>query len=168
MNCYLHNRMGSYLMKSFRILLVEDSVSDVRLFREALKEIRAAIHLAVVQDGLQATEYFRQAEAGLKSRPDLVVLDWNLPFKNGRDVLGEIKASGTLKQIPVLIMTSSSAPDDIRSAYSLNANCYLAKPGSLPEYIELVQSIEDFWFRTATLPDNSPRAYREPLERLAS
>ncbi|HMF74665.1 MAG TPA: response regulator [Bryobacteraceae bacterium] len=155
-------------MKSFRVLLVEDSASDVRLFREALKETSGIIQLAVVQDGFQATEYFRQAEVGLKARPDLVLLDWNLPLKDGREVLRDIKASATLKQIPVLIMTSSKAADDIRSAYSLNANCYLAKPSSLPEYIDVARSIEDFWFKTATLPENFPRSYREHHARLAS
>ena len=155
-------------MKSFRVLLVEDSLSDIRLFREALKESGGSILLTVVQDGLQATDYLNQAEVLLKPRPDLVLLDWNLPLKEGREVLREIKGSPVLKQIPVLVMTSSVAPDDISSAYSLNANCYLAKPGTLDEYINMVKSIEEFWFRTAVLPENFPRLYRDSLTRLAS
>jgi chemotaxis family two-component system response regulator Rcp1 len=155
-------------MRSFRILLVEDSASDARLFREALQEVGVTVHLVIVRDGMEATDYFRQADAGLKGRPDLVVLDWNLPRKSGSEVLKEIKASPTLKPIPVIVMTSSDAADDIRVAYSLNANAYVTKPNSLMEYINVARSIEDFWFMTAILPENYPRTYSDHRARLAS
>jgi chemotaxis family two-component system response regulator Rcp1 len=155
-------------MRSFRILLVEDSASDARLFREALKEIGATVQLSIVRDGLEATDYLQQADLGLKPRPDLVVLDWNLPQKSGREVLKEIKASPSLKPIPVIVMTNSDAADDIRVAYSLNANAYLTKPNSLMGYLNVARSIEDFWFMTAILPGNYPRTYHEHHTRLAS
>lgn len=155
-------------MRSFRILLVEDSVSDARLFREALKEVAATVQLVVARDGNEAGDYFRQADAGFKGRPDLIVLDWNLPLKSGSDVLREIKGSSSLKPIPVLVMTSSNAADDIRVAYSLNANAYITKPNSLLGYVNVARSIEDFWFMTAVLPENFPRTYQEQRTRLAS
>lgn len=143
-------------MKSLRILLVEDSPSDVRLIREALKETPLPVQISVARDGVEAMDYLNQAEMGLVSRPDLVLLDLNLPRKNGREVLSEIKTSPTLKQIPVLIMTSSRADEDIFQAYELNANCYITKPTDLQEYVHVVRAIEDFWFLTATLPDTLP------------
>jgi two-component system, chemotaxis family, response regulator Rcp1 len=155
-------------MRSFRILLVEDSVSDARLFREALKEVAATVQLVVARDGNEAADYFRQADAGFKGRPDLIVLDWNLPLKSGSDVLREIKGSSSLKPIPVLVMTSSNAADDIRVAYSLNANAYITKPNSLLGYVNVARSIEDFWFMTAILPENFPRTYQEQRTLLAS
>jgi CheY-like chemotaxis protein len=155
-------------MRSFRVLLVEDSASDARLFREALKEVSSTVQLHVVQNGFEAAEYFRQAESGLKGCPDLVVLDWNLPGKSGSDVLRDIKVSSSLRSIPVIVMTTSSAADDVRIAYGLNANAYLTKPGSLFGYINVVRSIEDFWFMTALLPGNFTRAFQERHARLAS
>ena len=98
-------------------------------------------------------EYLHQSELGLVNRPDIILLDLNLPRKNGREVLAEVKASPRLKQIPVLIMTSSKADEDIKQAYNLNANCYIAKPANLQDYVDVVRSIENFWFSTATLPD---------------
>jgi chemotaxis family two-component system response regulator Rcp1 len=141
-------------MKFLRILLVEDSPSDVRLIREALKETPVPVQITVAQDGVEAMEYLRSTETGRSHRPDLVLLDLNLPRKNGREVLAEVKSSPGLKQIPVLVMTSSRADEDIAQAYSLNANCYITKPGDLQEYINVVRAIEDFWFMTATLPDS--------------
>ena len=140
-------------MKFLKILLVEDSPSDVRLIREALKETPVPVQITVAQDGVEAMDYLHSTEAGGCVRPDLVLLDLNLPRKNGREVLAEIKSSPNLKQIPVLVMTSSRADEDIAQAYSLNANCYITKPGDLQEYINVVRAIEDFWFLTATLPD---------------
>lgn len=140
-------------MKALRILLVEDSPSDVRLIREALKETPVPLQITVAHDGVEATDYLQQAESGLVNRPDLVLLDLNLPRKNGREVLAEIKGSPTLRQIPVLIMTSSTSEEDVAEAYSLNANCYITKPGDLRDYVHVVRAIEDFWFMTATLPD---------------
>ncbi len=141
------------MMKFLRILLVEDSPSDVRLIREALKETPVPVQITVAQDGVEALEYLHSTEIGDSSRPDLILLDLNLPRKNGREVLAEVKSSPTLKQIPVLVMTSSRADEDIAQAYSLNANCYITKPGDLQEYINVVRAIEDFWFLTATLPE---------------
>ena len=141
-------------MKSLRILLVEDSPSDVRLIREALKEASVPVLIIVARDGVEATDHLQQAEAGFAVRPDLILLDLNLPRKNGKEVLAEIKASPNLKQIPVLVMTSSRSDEDIAQAYSLNANCYITKPGDLHEYIHVVRAIEEFWFLTATLPDS--------------
>lgn len=140
-------------MKALKILLVEDSPSDARLIREALKETALPVQIAVARDGVEAMEHLYRSDTGAASRPDLILLDLNLPRKNGREVLAEIKASPSLKQIPVLVMTSSRADEDISEAYSLNANCYITKPGDLQDYVNVVRAIEDFWFLTATLPD---------------
>ncbi len=147
------------MSRSLRILLVEDSPSDVRLIREALKDTPVPVQLIVARDGVEATDYLHQSEMGLSTRPDLMLLDLNLPRKNGREVLAEVKASPTLKQIPVLVMTSSRSDEDIAQAYSLNANCFITKPGDLEEYQSVVKAIEEFWFLTAMLPD----AHRTPL-----
>jgi two-component system, chemotaxis family, response regulator Rcp1 len=140
-------------MASLRILLVEDSPSDVRLIREALKQTPLQVQIALARDGVEAMEYLRQSEVGVVNRPDIILLDLNLPRKNGREVLAEVKATPSLKQIPVLIMTSSKADEDVRQAYSLNANCYITKPENLQDYVDVVRSIENFWFGTATLPN---------------
>ncbi|MBV9301395.1 MAG: response regulator [Acidobacteriaceae bacterium] len=139
-------------MDSLRILLVEDSPSDVRLIREAMKKTPIPLEIRVARDGVEAMDYLHQAQAGLVHCPDIILLDLNLPKKNGREVLAEVKAEPKLKQIPVLVMTSSKADEDVLAAYSLNANCYIAKPGDLQEYENVVRAIEDFWFMTATLP----------------
>ena len=152
------------LMKSLKILLVEDSPSDVRLIREALKETPVPVQITVARDGVEAIEYLHQTEVGLATRPDLMLLDLNLPRKNGREVLAEVKSSPSLKQIPVLIMTSSKSDEDVEQAYSLNANCYIAKPADLNEYQNVVRAIEEFWFMTATLPDTF--RFPPPIPRL--
>jgi chemotaxis family two-component system response regulator Rcp1 len=155
-------------MRSLKILLVEDSPSDVRLIREALKDARVPVQIMVARDGVEATEHLKQSEQGQAVRPDLVLLDLNLPRKDGKEVLAEVKSSPSLKQIPVLVMTSSHSDDDIAEAYSLNANCYITKPGDLQEYVHVVRAIEDFWFLTATLPDSSYRhAMSAPAWRAA-
>ena len=140
-------------MESLNILLIEDSPSDVRLVREALKENPIPVEMTVVRDGVEAMDYLHRAEQGAISRPDLVLLDLNLPRKNGREVLAEVKGSPALRQIPVVVMTSSRSEEDVQEAYELNANCYITKPADLSEYVKVVRSIEDFWFATATLPD---------------
>ncbi len=145
-------------MKPVKILLVEDSPSDVRLIREAMKQTPFAVQITVAQDGVEATDYLHQVEKELAPRPDLILLDLNLPKKNGREVLADVKSSPNLKGIPVLIMTSSRADEDVSQAYALNANCYITKPGDLEEYVNVVRAIEDFWFVTATLPDAMYRA----------
>src|SRR3569833_3769974 len=118
-------------MRLLKILLVEDSPSDVRLIREALKETSIPVDLVVASDGVEAMDYLRRAERHLADCPNLVLLDLNLPRKNGREVLAEIKNSPNLKQIPVLVMTTSRADEDVQQAYALNANCYITKPGDL-------------------------------------
>jgi two-component system, chemotaxis family, response regulator Rcp1 len=145
-------------MEPLNILLIEDSPSDVRLVREALKENSMPVQMTVARDGVEAMDYLHQAERGAISRPDLVLLDLNLPRTNGREVLAEVKGSPALKLIPVVVMTSSRSDEDVQQAYQLNANCYITKPADLPDYVRVLRSIEEFWFATATLPDtkNSP------------
>lgn len=151
-------------MKSLRILLVEDSPSDVRLVREALRETPIPVQITVARDGVEATDYLHEAEAGLATLPDLILLDLNLPRKNGREVLAEVKSSSALKQIPVLVMTSSGSDEDVADVYSLNANCYITKPADLNEYVNVVRAIEEFWFVTVRLPDT----FRPPPGMLLS
>lgn len=141
-------------MKRLEILLVEDSPSDVRLIREVLGETALNVEITVARDGVEAMDYLHRSERELVTRPDLILLDLNLPRKNGREVLAEVKATPKLKQIPVLVMTSSRAEEDVTQAYALNANCYITKPGDLTEYVKVVRAIEDFWFFTAVLPDS--------------
>lgn len=151
-------------MKSLRILLVEDSPSDVRLIREALKETPVPVQITVARDGVEATDYLEQVLRGSAVRPDLMLLDLNLPRKNGREVLAEVKSSPELKQIPVLVMTSSHSDEDVEDVYNLSANCFITKPGDLNEYVHVVRAIEEFWFMTATLPDT----FRPPPAMLTS
>ena len=141
------------VLKSVRLLMVEDSPSDVRLIREALKETVNPVQIIVARDGVEATDYLRKCKTKEEAWPDLILLDLNLPRKNGREVLAEVKFDPQLKKIPVLIMTSSRDEDDITQAYSLNANCYIRKPSDLTEYVNVVRAIENFWFMTVTLPD---------------
>lgn len=144
-------------MRELRILVIEDSPSDVRLIKEALKETPVPVRLSVARDGVEGLSYLHSVQDNQAERPDLVLLDLNLPKKNGCEVLSEMKSDPELKLIPVLIMTSSRADDDIARAYSLNANCYITKPANLNEYIDVVRAIEGFWFVTATLPQTSRR-----------
>ena len=140
-------------MKPVRILLVEDSEADVRLTKEALKESKLKIGLDVVNDGVAAIEFLRKSDKYAdKERPDLIILDLNLPMKDGREVLAEIKTDLDLKRIPVVIMTSSKAEEDIVRCYNNHANCYITKPIDLNKFIEVVKSIEDFWFTIVKLP----------------
>ncbi|MGI8742639.1 MAG: response regulator [Bryobacteraceae bacterium] len=135
------------------VLLVEDNPGDVRLTQEALKEGTLSVNLSVASDGVEALEFLRQTgKFAAAPRPALILLDLNLPRKSGREVLSEIKNDPDLKKIPVLVMTTSTAQQDIARAYSLNANCYIAKPLELEEFIAVVQSIEDFWLTKASLP----------------
>jgi CheY-like chemotaxis protein len=135
------------------ILLVEDNPADVRLTREALGSDRLWANLAVAKDGVEAMAYLRREGkfAGV-TRPDLVLLDLNLPRKDGREVLAELKADADLRLIPVVILTSSSDDEDIARAYGLHANCYITKPVDLRQFIKIVESIEDFWFTIVKLP----------------
>lgn len=139
-------------MRKVEILLVEDSPSDVRLIREAVKESGLTVQITVAKDGVEALDCLNSSLRGQSRRPDLILLDLNLPRKNGREVLAEVKGDPRLRQIPVVVMTSSRSDEDIAAAYSLNANCYVTKPLELAQYIGVVRAIEDFWFGTAQLP----------------
>jgi CheY-like chemotaxis protein len=135
------------------VLLVEDNPGDVRLTREALKEGKIRNHLHVARDGVEALAFLRrQGEHAGAPRPDLILLDLNLPRKDGREVLTEIKDDVSLRQIPVVVLTSSQAEEDIVRAYDLHANCYISKPVDLDQFINVVRSIEDFWFTVVKLP----------------
>ena len=139
--------------RAVEVLLVEDNPGDVRLTQEALKGGRVLVNLTVAVDGVEAMQMLRRhGEHATKARPDLILLDLNLPRKNGREVLLEIKADEELKRIPVIIMTTSKAEQDIHRAYNLNANCYITKPVDLDEFLNVVRSIEDFWLTIVTLP----------------
>lgn len=144
--------------KILQMLVIEDSPSDVRLLQEAIKENHIRCEMAVARDGVQGLNYLKQVKEGTVTRPDLIILDLNLPLKNGREVLAEIKAAPALKQIPVLVMTSSRSDDDVNEAYTLNANCFISKPYNLDDYIEIFRSIDEFWLHTATLPEPLPNA----------
>lgn len=136
-----------------QILLVEDNPGDVRLTQEALKDGRVFVNLTVACDGVEAMEILRrQGPHSNKPKPDLILLDLNLPRKNGREVLQEIKADEVLKRIPVIVMTTSKAEQDIHRVYNLNANCYVTKPVDLDDFLNVVRSIEDFWLTIVTLP----------------
>lgn len=141
------------MAKPVEVLLVEDNPGDVRLTQEALRESVFDVHLNVARDGVEALDFLNKRETFTDApRPDLILLDLNLPRKNGREVLSEIKQDPDLKRIPVLVMTTSRSEQDIQRAYALNANCYIAKPMDLNEFLRIVRTIEEFWFHTATLP----------------
>ena len=141
------------LGRPVEILLVEDNPGDVRLTREALREGKVRNNLAVAADGVEAIAYLRKEGEHAKAvRPDLILLDLNLPRKDGREVLAEIKADPALRHIPVVVLTSSQAEEDIVRAYDLHANCYVTKPVDLDQFIRVVESIEDFWFTIVKLP----------------
>jgi CheY-like chemotaxis protein len=136
--------------------LVEDSPGDVRLTREALKDAKVRISLHVALDGIEAMAFLERAgkHAGAP-RPDLILLDLNLPRKDGREVLKEIKESPSLKSIPVVILTTSSSEVDILQSYNLHANCYISKPVDLNGFLKVVQSIDNFWLSVVKLPHGS-------------
>jgi CheY-like chemotaxis protein len=135
------------------ILLVEDSPSDVLLTREALRDARIANDLSVARNGEEALDYLRQeGEHVGKPRPDIVILDLNLPRMDGREVLREIKGDDSLKRIPVIILTTSSSDRDIGECYDSYANCFLTKPIDFEEFIDVVRSMEHFWISVVRLP----------------
>jgi two-component system, chemotaxis family, response regulator Rcp1 len=135
------------------ILLVEDNPGDVRLTVEALKEGKVRNHMSVVTDGEKAMSFLRREDGYADSpRPDLILLDLNLPRKDGREVLAEIKEDPDLRRIPVVVLTTSKAEEDIVRSYNLHANCYITKPVDLDQFISVVRSIEDFWFSVVRLP----------------
>lgn len=140
-----------------QILLVEDNPGDVRLTKEALKETELLFNLNVAKDGVEAISMLRQeGDYSEQPRPDLILLDLNLPKKDGREVLAEIKQDEKLKQIPVVILTTSDAEQDIIKVYSLHANCFITKPVDLDQFYKVVKQIEEFWFGGCVqLPPNS-------------
>jgi chemotaxis family two-component system response regulator Rcp1 len=141
--------------KPVEILLVEDSSGDVRLTMEALKEAKVLNNLSVAGDGTEAMAFLKREGAHAKApRPDMILLDLNLPKKDGREVLAEIKADPNLRRIPVVVLTTSRDEEDIFRAYDLHANCYITKPVDFKQFLEVVQSIEDFWLTVVKLPAN--------------
>ncbi len=135
------------------ILLVEDNPGDVRLTMEALKEAKLLNTIHHVSDGVEALAYLRQeGKYANAPRPDLVLLDLNLPKKDGREVLAEVKNDSKLRRIPIVILTTSRAEQDILKAYNLHANCYISKPVDLDQFIKVAKSIDDFWFTMVRLP----------------
>jgi chemotaxis family two-component system response regulator Rcp1 len=138
--------------RSIEVLLVEDNPGDVRLMREAFWEVDVRHCLHTVSDGVEAVDFLRRREDYAHApRPDLIVLDLNLPRKDGREVLAEIKHDPKLKHIPVVVLSSSTSDDDVSRAYDLHANCYVGKPVDFDEFVRVVRSIESFWFETARL-----------------
>ena len=139
--------------KPMEVLLVEDSPGDVRLTREAFKDAKVLIKLHVASDGTEAMAFLKREGGHTNApRPDLILLDLNLPKKDGREVLGEIKESPTLKSIPVVILTTSASDADILKSYLLHANCYITKPVDLKGFLNVVKSIDNFWLSVVKLP----------------
>jgi CheY-like chemotaxis protein len=139
--------------RAIEILMVEDNPGDVRLTREALKDHKVWNRLHVVEDGVAALDFvYRRAPHEKAPRPDLILLDLNLPRKDGREVLATIKGDPDLKTIPVVILTTSQAEEDVVRAYNLSANCYVTKPVDFEQFTRIVRAIEQFWLTVVTLP----------------
>ncbi|MBM4295894.1 MAG: response regulator [Deltaproteobacteria bacterium] len=141
------------MVKSIQVLMVEDNPEDVDLTREALKDAKVVCDLLVVNNGVDALKFLRrEGEFTDALRPDIILLDLNLPKKDGREVLAEIKADENLRRIPVVVLTTSHAEEDILRAYNNHVNCYITKPVDFEQFIKVVKSIEDFWFTVVKLP----------------
>ncbi|MCB0162701.1 MAG: response regulator [Anaerolineae bacterium] len=135
------------------ILLIEDNPGDVRLTIEAFKDAKVRNNLTIATDGIEALEILKKVgKYANASKPDLILLDLNLPLKDGREVLADIKADEALKRIPVVVLTTSHADEDIFKSYDLNANCYITKPVDLDQFLKVVKSIESFWLEVVILP----------------
>lgn len=142
--------------KSIDILLVEDNPGDVRLIKEVLSNNKTLINIFNVSDGVEAMDYlYSRGQFSDAVKPDLILLDLNLPRKDGREVLEEIKSDDSLKFIPVLVMTISQSEEDIFKSYNLHANCYITKPIDLHQFMKVIKSIEDFWFSVVKLPSKN-------------
>ncbi len=147
--------MNNQMVKPIEILLVEDNLGDADLAREALEDSKIMNNLHVVDDGEKAIAFLRREGLyGDVPRPDIILLDLNLPRKDGRQVLSEIKADESLKRIPVVILTTSRAEEDVIKSYNLHANCYITKPIDLNQFLHVVKSIEQFWLSIVVLPPN--------------
>lgn len=145
--------MGAGSGSPVEILLVEDDVGDVELTREALVDSKLAVNLHVVKDGVEAMHYLRRTGKFTAAvSPDLVLLDLNLPRKDGREVLQDIKGDPLLKRLPVIVLTTSDTEEDILRSYNLGVNCYVQKPVGMEEFIRIVNILEDFWFTIVKLP----------------
>jgi len=143
------------LGRPIEILLVEDSPSDAELAVAALAEAKVSNRLSIVDDGVKAMEFLRgQGPYAHRRRPDLILLDLNLPRKDGREVLAEIKTDPTLKHIPIVVLTTSQSERDVARAYDLHANCYITKPVDFHQFLDIVKAIENFWLTIVTLPPN--------------
>ena len=141
------------LPRLIEILLVEDSPADILLTREAFAQNKIVNAIHVVEDGIEALDFlYRRGKYTSAPRPDLILLDLNLPRKNGQEVLAEVKADPDLRPIPVVVLTTSNAEEDILKAYDLNANCYVVKPVGFDNFMKAMQSIRHFWFSVVTLP----------------
>jgi len=152
---------GEEMSRPIEILLVEDNPGDVRLIKEAFREGKVLNILHVVEDGVEAMAFLRRENTHAQApRPSLILLDLNLPRKDGREVLAEIKADENLKRIPVVILTSSKSEEDVFRTYNLHANAYVAKPMGLNEFMAAVRSIEEFWLAVVKLPPNGERRGR--------
>ncbi len=137
-----------------QILLVEDDPGDVELTKETLAESKLALNLDVVSDGVKALAFLRkEGRYKNKPRPDVILLDLNLPRKDGREVLKEVKNDADVKTIPVVVLTTSAADEDVLKSYGLGANCYITKPLGLDQFTKVVRSIEEFWFTIVKLPN---------------
>ena len=140
-------------LETIDILLVEDNPGDIDLTREALEEAKVLNRLHVVEDGEQALDFvFRRGQFADAPRPDLILLDLNLPKRDGREVLEEIRTAADVTDIPIVILTSSQAEEDIVRAYQLHANCYIAKPVNFVQFLKIIHAIEDFWLTIVKLP----------------
>ncbi|MFK8005228.1 MAG: response regulator [Saprospiraceae bacterium] len=140
-------------IRPVNVLLVEDNPGDVRLTQEAFKEAKISIKLDVTMDGAEAIKFLRKdGEYADAVTPDLILLDLNLPKKDGREVLKEIKTDDLLKRIPVVVLTTSNAEQDIMKSYNLHVNCYINKPVDFEKFFDIIQKIEEFWLTTAILP----------------
>ncbi|MFQ5787008.1 MAG: response regulator [Thermodesulfobacteriota bacterium] len=139
--------------RPIEILLVEDNPGDVRLTKEALKDVKVCNKLIVAKDGVEAMNFLhRKGKYADMPRPDIILLDLNIPKKDGREVLAEIKADKSLRRIPVVVLTTSKAEQDILKTYNLHANCYITKPVDLEKFIKVVKSMQNFWFTVVKLP----------------
>ncbi|MBU1076872.1 MAG: response regulator [Spirochaetes bacterium] len=148
--------MDVVYVRPINILLVEDNPADVRLTREALINAKVKNSMIVAKDGVEAMEcLLKKNKFKDNPLPDLILLDLNLPKKDGREVLAEIKENKDLKRIPVVILTTSKAEEDVLKSYNLHANCYITKPVELDQFVEVVRSIEDFWLTIVKLPDGN-------------
>jgi chemotaxis family two-component system response regulator Rcp1 len=151
------NKASGTIGAPIEVLLVEDSPGDVRLTREALKDAKMHISLHVAADGIEAIAFLERTGTHVDApRPDLILLDLNLPRKDGREVLKEIKESPALRSIPVVILTTSSSEADVIQSYALHANCYISKPVDLNGFLKVVKSIDNFWLSVVRLPHSAP------------